>query len=83
MAEVIGLYGKTVKTGDGLEQAVKDFLNHDGPALLDVHTNPVELVMPPDPHLSQVASTSLYAVKAILSGRGEAVSHLLLNNFVK
>ncbi|MCF9046741.1 thiamine pyrophosphate-dependent enzyme [Acinetobacter nectaris] len=83
LAEVIGLYGKTVKTGDGLEQAVKDFLNHDGPALLDVHTNPVELVMPPDPHLSQVASTSLYAVKAILSGRGEAVSHLLLNNFVK
>ncbi|MCF9000202.1 thiamine pyrophosphate-dependent enzyme [Acinetobacter nectaris] len=83
LAEVIGLYGKTVKTGDGLEQAVKDFLNHDGPALLDVHTNPVELVMPPDPHLSQVASTSLYAVKAILSGRGEEVSHLLMNNFVK
>lgn len=83
LAEVIGFYGRTIKTGEGLEQAVQEFLEHDGPALLDVHTNPVELVMPPDPHLNQVTSTSLYAVKALLSGRGEEVKNLLLNNFVK
>lgn len=83
VAEAIGLYGRTQTTGEGLEQAVQDFLNHDGPALLDVHTNPMELVMPPDPNLSQVTATSIYAVKALLAGRMDDVKDLLVNNFVK
>lgn len=83
VAEVIGLYGQTQQTGEGLEDAVQRFLNHDGPALLDVHTNPLELVMPPNPNLEQVTSTSLYAIKAILAGRGEEVKDLIINNFIK
>ncbi|MBF7688169.1 thiamine pyrophosphate-dependent enzyme [Acinetobacter rathckeae] len=83
LAQVIGLYGQTVTQGEGLEHIVEAFLKHDGPALLDVHTNPVELVMPPDPHLSQVSSTSLYAAKALLSGRAGDVKDLLVNNFIK
>lgn len=83
LASVIGLHGQTVTHGDGLEQAVENFLKHDGPALLDVHTNPMELVMPPDPNLNQVSSTSLYAIKALMSGRVDDVKNLLVNNFVK
>lgn len=83
LAQVIGLYGQTVKHGDDLEEALQRFLAHDGPALLDVHTNPMELVMPPDPNLSQVSSTSLYAIKALMSGRIEDVKDLVLNNFLK
>lgn len=83
VAEAIGLKGMTQTHGEGLEQAVQAWLAHDGPALLDVHTNPMELVMPPDPNIGQVTSTSKYAVKALLAGRVDDVKSLLVNNFIK
>lgn len=83
VAEAIGLKGMTQTHGEGLEQAVQTWLAHDGPALLDVHTNPMELVMPPDPNIGQVTSTSKYAVKALLAGRVDDVKSLLVNNFIK
>ncbi len=39
--------------------------------------------MPPDPNLNQVSSTSLYAIKALMSGRVDDVKNLLVNNFIK
>jgi len=83
VAQAIGIHGQTITRGEGLEVIIQDFLKHDGPALLNVHTNPVELVFPPDPNLGQVASTSLYAAKAVFAGRIDEVKDLLLNNFVK
>lgn len=83
IAQVIGLKGKTLTRGEGLEEAVQAFLKHEGPALLNVHTNPMELVFPPDPNLSQVASTSLYAAKAVFAGRIDDVKDLFVNNFMK
>ena len=83
IAQVIGLKGKTLTRGEGLEEAVQAFLKHEGPALLNVHTNPMELVFPPDPNLSQVASTSLYAAKAVFAGRIDEVKDLFVNNFMK
>jgi pyruvate dehydrogenase (quinone) len=83
VAEAIGIYGMTQKDGYGLEEAMQKFLAHDGPALIDIHTNPVELVMPPEPKFEQVKSTSLYAMKAILAGRGDEVKDLIVNNFIK
>ncbi len=43
----------------------------------------MELVFPPDPNLSQVASTSLYAAKAVFAGRIDEVKDLFVNNFMK
>lgn len=83
VAEAMGLFGLTQTTGEGLEETVRRFLQHQGPALLDVHTNPVELVMPPNPNFDQVKSTSLYAMKALLAGRGDEVKDLVVNNFIK
>ena len=83
VAEAIGIYGITQKDGYGLEEAMQKFLAHDGPALIDIHTNPVELVMPPEPNFEQVKSTSLYAMKAVLAGRAEEVKDLIVNNFIK
>ena len=62
---------------------MKDFLAHPGPALLDVHTSPTELVMPPQVEAKQVAGTALYAAKAVLNGRFDDVKHLLVDNFLK
>ncbi|TAA39666.1 thiamine pyrophosphate-dependent enzyme [Pseudoxanthomonas winnipegensis] len=82
LAEVIGYYGRTVTRNADLDQAVRDFLAHPGPALLDVHTSPTELVMPPQIEAGQVAGTALYAAKAVLSGRLGDVKELLTTNFL-
>ena len=82
LAEVIGFYGRKVTVADELDAAVQEFLAHPGPALLDVHTNPAELVMPPKVEFAQVADTALYAAKAVLSGRIKDVEALVVNNFL-
>ena len=81
LAEVIGFKGFTQKTGDGLEQTVQEFLQHDGPALLDVHTS-MELVMPPEAEAEQVKGFSMYAAKALLSGRFDEVTKKLKDTYI-
>ncbi len=83
LAEVIGFWGRTVTRSEDLESTVVDFLAQPGPALLDVHTSPTELVMPPQIEAGQVAGTALYAAKAVLGGRIGEVKDLLANNFLK
>ena len=83
LAEVIGWRGWTVARAADLEGAVRAFLAEPGPALLDVHTTPRELVMPPEVEFAQVAGTALYAAKAVLAGRGSDVKDLLVDNFLK
>ncbi|MDX7988062.1 ubiquinone-dependent pyruvate dehydrogenase [Xenorhabdus sp. 12] len=80
VAEAIGIYSQKVINPDALEEAVVNFLAHPGPALLDVHTNPNELVMPPEVTFTQVADTALYATKAIFHGRIADVAGLIGNN---
>jgi Thiamine pyrophosphate enzyme, C-terminal TPP binding domain len=47
VARALGLWGQTVSDADQLETVVKDWLAQPGPALLHVHVNPMQLVMPP------------------------------------
>ncbi|MCB1353425.1 MAG: ubiquinone-dependent pyruvate dehydrogenase [Rhodobacteraceae bacterium] len=83
LAEVCGLRGWRVETADGLETAMRSWLDAEGPALLDVKVNRMELVMPPKIEASQVASTALFGMRAVLGGRGKEVVALLRNNFLK
>lgn len=83
LAEVIGFYGHKVTESQDLEIAVKGFLAQSGPALLDVHTSPYELVMPPQIEMGQVMGMALYGAKATLAGRGKDVVNLLVDNFWK
>ena len=81
LAETIGLWGKKIEAKHELEGGVKALLAHDGPGILDVKINPIELVMPPHIEAGQVASTALYSAKAIFSGRMDEVVDLVRNNF--
>src|SRR5437879_5197419 len=47
VARAIGLWGQTVSKANELEGAAKRWLSQPGPALLHVHVNPMQLVMPP------------------------------------
>lgn len=81
MAQAMGLWGGRVDAYHELEPAVAEWLAHDGPAVLDVKVNRLELVMPPKVEVGQVASTALYSVKAVLNGRMNEVVDLVKNNF--
>jgi len=81
VAEAVGFWGRTVKDAEQLDQAVREWLSQPGPALLDVHTDRMELVMPPKVEAAQVFGTALYSAKAILGGRAGEVMELLTQNF--
>ncbi|NIZ14444.1 thiamine pyrophosphate-dependent enzyme [Phaeobacter sp. HF9A] len=83
LAQVCGLKGWRVETANDLEGAMIEWLAADGPAILDVRTNEMELVMPPKIEAGQVASTALFGIKAVLNGRTREVISLLRDNFLR
>ena len=58
-------------------------LEHDGPALVEVMTARQELSIPPTITLEQVKGFSLYATRAILSGRGDELVDLGVTNVAR
>jgi pyruvate dehydrogenase (quinone) len=83
LAQACGLKGWSVRDADQLEDAMRAWLAADGPALLDVKVNRMELIMPPRIEAAQVASTALFGMKAILDGRGSEVISLVRDNFLR
>ena len=83
LAKACGIAGYRAESADTLEDVMRAWLAEEGAALLDVPVNRMELVMPPKIHLSQVASTALFGVKAVLDGRSKEVISLIKNNFLK
>lgn len=83
LAESCGFKGWQVDKDDELQDAMSAWLATEGPALLAVRVNRTELIMPPKVEVSQVASTMLFGVKAVLNGRTNEVVDLLRSNFLK
>jgi pyruvate dehydrogenase (quinone) len=83
MARAIGVYAVRVEDPGTLEGAIIDFLAHHGPALLDVVTNPQELAMPPTITLEQVEGFSLWALRAVINGRGDELIELAKSNLLR
>jgi pyruvate dehydrogenase (quinone) len=80
MANAMGIHGRRVTRASDLPSAVAEVLSHEGPALLDVVSNRLELSMPPKISGEQVKGFSLYALKAVMSGRGDSIVDLALSN---
>jgi len=76
VAEAMGVWGRRVEKADTVEDAVRQWLQAPGPALLDVVVARNELVMPPKIEPSQILGMALYSTKAILAGRTEDVIDL-------
>jgi pyruvate dehydrogenase (quinone) len=66
-----------------LKPALSRALSHDGPALIDVVTNRLELAMPPKTTLEQAIGFSLYMIKAVINGRGDEVVELARSNLLR
>lgn len=80
MAEAIGMFGIRIEDPTDVEEGIAKAFAHDGPAIVDVVTNPNELAMPPKLDLRQALSFSAYAGRAIIDGRGKEIIELVDSN---
>ena len=63
-----------------MEGALRTAFAHDGPALVDVVTARQELSIPPAITAEQVKGFTLYALRTIMSGRGDELLDLADTN---
>jgi pyruvate dehydrogenase (quinone) len=81
VAQALGIFARRVERSEDLPDAVAEVLAHDGPALLDVVTERQELSMPPAITAEQVKGFALYAIRTVMSGRGDELLDLAKANW--
>lgn len=80
IAQAAGLRAFRVERSDELRPALEQAFAHDGPALVDVVTERQELSIPPSIELDQAKGFALYALRTLLSGRGDELLDLTRAN---
>ena len=83
LARTAGIHGIRVEDPAELKPALVEAFRHDGPALIDVVVNRMELSMPPTIKLEQAVGFNLWAIKAVLSGRGSELIDLATSNLLR
>ncbi|WP_372346691.1 ubiquinone-dependent pyruvate dehydrogenase [Streptomyces sp. KL116D] len=80
VAAAVGLWSRRVERPGDLEDALKGAFTHEGPALVEVMTARQELSVPPAVTVEQAKGFTLYAIRTVLSGRGEELLDLVTTN---
>lgn len=80
VAESMGIRGWRVEDSGEVETALREAFAHDGPALVDVVTDRQELTIPPAISAEQVKGFTLYALRTVMSGRGDELLDLSRSN---
>jgi pyruvate dehydrogenase (quinone) len=83
LAQSAGMFGVRVEDPADLKEAVTAAFEHKGPALVDAVVNRAELSMPPTIKLDQAVGFNLWALKAVLNGRGDEVIDLAVSNLIR
>ena len=82
MARGAGIFAKRVEDPADLRAAMAEFLNHDGPALLDAVSARLELAMPPKIGVAQATGFGLWVARAVINGRGTEIIDIARTNLV-
>jgi len=82
LAKAAGLWGRTIADPDEVHEAVAEWLAQPGPALLNVHVAPMELVIPPFTAAKPAYGMAVYSMKAVLHGKGGDVFEMVTENFI-
>ena len=69
LAEAVGIRGFRVEDSGSLKDSLATALRHNGPAIIDVVTNPNALALPPKIDAKEVAGYGLYVAKQTLHGK--------------
>jgi pyruvate dehydrogenase (quinone) len=83
IAKAAGIEGIRIEDPAEIEAGLRTAFAHDGPAIVDVVTNRQELSMPPKISLDQAVGFNLYALRAILNGRGDEIVDLAKTNLLR
>jgi pyruvate dehydrogenase (quinone) len=83
LAKSAGVHGIRVEDPADVKPALIEAFGHEGPALVDVVVNRMELSMPPTITAQQAKGFSLWALKAVLSGRGSELVDLAVTNLLR
>jgi pyruvate dehydrogenase (quinone) len=83
LARSAGMFAAKVEDPADLKPAVAEAFRHDGPALIEAVVNRSELSMPPTIKVNQAVGFNLWALKAVLNGRGDEVIDLAVSNLVR
>lgn len=80
LAESVGIRGIRVADPGDLHASLAEAFAHPGPVVIDAIVKRAELSMPPTIELEQAKGFSLYALKAVMSGRGNEILDLAKDN---
>ncbi|GAA1050380.1 ubiquinone-dependent pyruvate dehydrogenase [Arthrobacter russicus] len=80
VAEAMGIKGIQVQDSSGLDAALRTAFAHPGPALVDVRTERQELSIPPAITAEQAKGFALYALRTVMSGKGDELIDLVRSN---
>jgi len=80
VARAIGLHATRVEHPSELDDALRNSLAHDGPAVVDVLTSRQELALPPGVTAGQAKGFALWATRSVLSGAGDEVLEVAATN---
>ncbi len=83
LAKSAGVHGIRVEDPADLKPALTEAFQHDGPALVDVVVNRMELSMPPTIKMEQAVGFNLWALKTVLNGRGNELVDLAVTNLIR
>ncbi|MFZ0553104.1 MAG: ubiquinone-dependent pyruvate dehydrogenase [Steroidobacteraceae bacterium] len=83
MAQSMGIKGIRVEKPQDLRNAVREVLEHKGPALLDVVSARQELVMPPTTTVDEAHKFGLFMLRAVLDGRANELIDLAKVNLLR
>ena len=78
-----GLLGLRAEEPEQIEPMIGEALKYDGPALVEVPVSRQELSMPPTIAFEQAKRFGLFAMKAVLSGRGDEIIDLARVNLFR
>ena len=83
LAKTAGLHSLRVEDPADVRPALAEAFAFDGPALVDVVVNRLELSIPPTIKWDQAIGFNLWALKAVLNGRGDEVVDLVKTNLFR
>ena len=81
LAQAIGLFGVRVENPAELRSALEQALAHDGPALVDIVTDPNVLAMPPRATVKQAKGFALAMTKIAFAGQVDQVLDTVAANW--
>ena len=80
IARAMGMHGERVDQAGRLPHAISEAFDAPGPAVVEVTVARQELAIPPTVTASQAKGFTLYALRTVLSGRGDEVVDLARTN---